>query len=114
VGSTDLQLSGGQRQRLALARALYHDPVLLVLDEPNSALDAEGSEALNTAISEMKAAGKGVLIMTHRPTAISTCERLLVLDGGKVAAYGPRDEIIKSMMRNAGDVQRAVQGGRGA
>lgn len=111
VGSADMQLSGGQKQRLALARALYHDPVLLVLDEPNSALDAEGSEALNTAVSEMKSAGKAVLIMTHRPTAISTCDRLLVLDGGKVAAYGPRDEIIKSMMRNAGDVSRAVQGG---
>lgn len=112
VGAADMQLSGGQKQRLALARALYHDPVLLVLDEPNSALDAEGSEALNTAVSEMKSQKKAVLIMTHRPTAISTCDRLLVLDGGKVAAYGPRDEIIKSMMRNAGDVQRAVTGGR--
>jgi ATP-binding cassette subfamily C protein len=105
-------LSGGQKQRLALARALYGDPVLLVLDEPNSALDAEGSEALNAAVTAMKADGRAVLIMTHRPTAISTCDHLLVLDGGKVAAYGERDEIIRKLMKNAGDVQRVVQGGQ--
>lgn len=108
IGAADAQLSGGQKQRLALARALYNDPVLLILDEPNSALDAEGSEALNAVVKAMKAGGKGVLIMTHRPTAISACDRLLVLENGKVAAQGPRDEIIKSMMKNASDVQRVV------
>ena len=111
IGVADAQLSGGQKQRLALARALYKDPVLLVLDEPNSALDAEGSEALNTLVKAMKADGRGVLIMTHRPTAISACDNLLVLENGKVAGYGPRDEIIKSMMKNASDVQRVVGGG---
>jgi len=111
IGVADAQLSGGQKQRLALARALYKDPVLLVLDEPNSALDAEGSEALNTLVKAMKAESKGVLIMTHRPTAISACDKLLVLENGKVAGYGPRDEIIRSMMKNAGDVQRVVGGG---
>jgi PrtD family type I secretion system ABC transporter len=110
LGPGDRNLSGGQKQRLALARALYGDPVLLVLDEPNSALDAEGSEALNAVVAAMKAEGKGVVIMTHRPTAISTCDRLLVLDAGRVAALGPRDEIIRSMLRNAGDVQRVVGG----
>lgn len=110
IGVADAQLSGGQKQRLALARALYNDPVLLILDEPNSALDAEGSEALNTVVKAMKADGKGVLIMTHRPTAISACDKLLVLENGKVAAYGPRDEIIRSMMKNASDVQRVVGG----
>jgi len=107
-------LSGGQRQRLALARALYYDPVILVLDEPNSALDAEGSEALNAVVADMKKAGKSVLIMTHRPTAIAVCDRLLVLDGGQQKAVGPRDEVIKSMMRNAADVQRTVGSVRGA
>jgi PrtD family type I secretion system ABC transporter len=111
LGPGDRSLSGGQKQRLALARALYGDPVLLVLDEPNSALDAEGSEALNAVVTAMKAEGKGVVIMTHRPTAISACDRLLVLDSGRVAAHGPRDEIIRSMLRNAGDVQRVVGGG---
>lgn len=108
IGEADAQLSGGQKQRVALARALYADPVLLVLDEPNSALDAEGSEALNAVIEAMKADQRAVIIMTHRPTAISACDRLLILDGGRVAAYGPRDEIIKSMIRNAGDVQRVI------
>ena len=108
VGAANALLSGGQKQRVALARALYNDPILLVLDEPNSALDAEGSEALNAVITEMKADGKAALIMTHRPSAISSCDRLLVLEEGKVAAYGPRDEIIRSMMKNANDVQRVV------
>jgi ATP-binding cassette subfamily C protein len=111
MNGSAVSLSGGQKQRLALARALYDDPVILVLDEPNSALDAEGSEALNAAVNAMKAEGRAVLIMTHRPTAISTCDNLLVLDGGKVAAFGPRDDIIKKLMKNAGDVQRVVEGG---
>lgn len=108
IGAADAQLSGGQKQRLALARALYNDPVLLILDEPNSALDNDGSEALNAVVANMKGEGKAVLIMTHRPTAISGCDKLLVLDQGRVAGYGPRDEIIKSMMANANDVQRVV------
>ncbi len=104
-------LSGGQRQRIALARALYGEPVLLVLDEPNSALDQEGSEALNTAIRMMKEEGRAVVIMTHRPVAISECDTLLIVDGGKVTAHGPRDEVLKKMMKNAGDVQRIIQKG---
>ena len=113
IGAADAQLSGGQKQRLALARALYHDPVILILDEPNSALDADGSEALNAVVRDMKASERSVLIMTHRPTAISACDKLLVLDGGVVKGYGPRDEIIKSMMRNASDVHRVVTKGQG-
>jgi ATP-binding cassette subfamily C protein len=112
VTVTGGNLSGGQVQRIGLARALYGNPVLLVLDEPNSALDAEGSEALNAAIARLKTEGSAVLIMTHRPTAISACDDLLVLDGGRVAGFGPRDEIIRSLMKNAGDVSRVVAGGR--
>lgn len=108
LGGSDTLLSGGQKQRLALARALYNDPVLLVLDEPNSALDAEGSNALNAVVTAMKAAGKGAIIMTHRPTAIAACDRILVLDRGRTCGYGPRDEVIRSLVRNADDVQRAV------
>jgi PrtD family type I secretion system ABC transporter len=103
------QLSGGQRQRIALARALYGDPVLLILDEPNSALDAEGSNALNASIQRIKAAGKSVVIMTHRPTAISECDLLMVLENGLVTALGPRDEVLKSMLKNADVVKRSVQ-----
>jgi len=108
IGAQDCVLSGGQRQRLALARAIYADPVLLVLDEPNSALDAEGSSALHNVIQTMKAENKGVIIMTHRPNAISACDTLLVLENGRVAAHGPRGDIIQSMMKNSGAIQQVI------
>jgi len=104
IGGRAHQLSGGQLQRVALARALYGDPQILILDEPNSALDAEGSEALNAAVLEMKRAGKAVLLMTHRPTAISTCDDILVLEDGRVRTCGPRDEVLKLTLHNAAEV----------
>ncbi len=106
-----VSLSGGQRQRIALARALYGDPVLLVLDEPNSALDLEGTEALNTAVRTMKSEGRSVIIMTHRPLAISECDNLIVVENGRIKAHGPRDEVLKSMMKNAGDIQKTLERG---
>lgn len=111
IGPDSTQLSGGQKQRLALARALYRDPVLLILDEPNSALDNEGSEALNAVVGDMKKAGKCVMIMTHRPTAIQSCDKLMIVEKGRMAAFGPRDEIIKSMMANAEQVKSAIKAG---
>ncbi len=108
IGGNDSMLSGGQQQRIGLARALFGDPVLLILDEPNSALDADGSDALNKAVRDYKAREKAVIIMTHRPTAIAECDTLMVVDQGSVAKIGPRDEVIKSMMKNAEGVTRNI------
>ena len=105
------RLSGGQVQRVGLARALYGDPVLLVLDEPNSNLDNEGSEALNTAIRQMKADGKSVLIMAHRPAAIKECDMLLVLENGLPKAFGPRDEVLQKVLQNHEQVTNATGSG---
>ncbi len=102
-----VRLSGGQMQRIGLARAFYSDPVILVLDEPNSNLDNTGSQALNHAIREMKARGGAVMIMAHRPNAISECDTLMVLDGGMRMAFGPKDEVLQGMVKNAEQIKTA-------
>lgn len=100
------RLSGGQVQRIGLARALYGNPVLLVLDEPNSNLDADGSHALNMAIRAAKASGASVMIMAHRPAAIQECDDLLVLEHGAQTAFGPRDDVLRQVVRNHTDLVR--------
>lgn len=106
VSSLGGRLSGGQIQRIGLARALYGDPVLLVLDEPNSNLDNEGSQALNIAIRALKARGGSVLIMAHRPAAIQECDVLLVMQDGTRAAFGPRDQVLRDMVKNHTEIVR--------
>lgn len=105
-------LSGGQMQRIGLARAMYGKPVILVLDEPNSNLDNEGSLALNNAVREVKAQGGAVLIMAHRPSAISECEMLLVLDHGMSKAFGPTGEVLNRTVQNAREIQSSAAGGK--
>ncbi|SEN32441.1 type I secretion system ABC transporter, PrtD family [Loktanella fryxellensis] len=100
------RLSGGQIQRIGLARAMYGDPVMLVLDEPNSNLDNDGSLALNAAIRAAKAEGKAVFIMAHRPAAIQECDLLLVIENGARRAFGPKDEVLREVLQNAQDVTR--------
>ena len=105
------RLSGGQMQRIGLARAMYGNPVILVLDEPNSNLDNEGSEAVNTAIRTFKAEGHSILIMAHRPAAIRECDTLLMLEGGMVRAFGPKDEVLRDVVKNHGDLRQVNQQG---
>ncbi len=106
VSAVGGRLSGGQIQRIGLARALYGDPVLLVLDEPNSNLDNDGSLALNVAIRALKARGGSVLIMAHRPAAIQECDVLLVLQNGARIAFGPRDQVLREMVKNHTEIVR--------
>ena len=93
-------LPGGLMQRIGLARALYGDPALVILDEPNAHLDAEAQVAFNAAIRELKARGAVIVITALRPTSISECDDLLVLDGGVQTGFGPRDIILRQMVRN--------------
>lgn len=105
------RLSGGQMQRVALARALYDSPVIVILDEPNSNLDNDGSVALNRAIKTLKAEGKSVLIMAHRPAAIQECDMLLVIDQGVQAAFGPKDKVLQEMVANHKNIRQASNAG---
>ncbi len=106
VSANGGRLSGGQIQRIGLARAMYGDPQILVLDEPNSNLDNEGSMALNQAIRAMKSQGKSALIMAHRPAAIQECDMLLMLEGGARVAFGPKDEVLREVVKNHQQIQQ--------
>ncbi len=95
IGPSGQSLSAGQRQRIALARALYGDPFLVVLDEPNSNLDAEGEEALMKAIVKVRERNGIVVIVAHRPSALQAVDMVGVVQGGKLVSFGPKEEIIK-------------------
>ncbi len=97
IGEAGAALSAGQRQRIALARALYGNPFLLMLDEPNSNLDREGEAALQQAIRSAKARRSIVIIIAHRPSALAVCDKVLFLVNGTPQAYGPRDEVLKKI-----------------
>lgn len=94
IGSDGVNLSGGQRQRVGLARALYGSPRLIILDEPNSNLDETGEQALAQAITQMQATGSTVFVITHRTNILSQVDRLMVMSGGGISLYGPRDQVM--------------------
>ena len=101
VGVGGTALSAGQRQLVGLARALYGDPFLVVLDEPNSNLDADGDVALATAIHGVRQRGGIVIVVAHRPSALANLDQLLVMAGGVMQAFGAKDEVLASVTRPA-------------
>jgi PrtD family type I secretion system ABC transporter len=109
VGEGGLFLSGGQKQRIALARAIYDNPVLLVLDEPNSNLDEAGERALLETLVQLKAAKKTIFVIAHRASILPVLDKVLLLVNGSVQAYGPRDEVLASMQKSRQQPVHAVK-----
>jgi ATP-binding cassette subfamily C protein len=99
IGENGSSLSAGQRQRIALARALYGDPFLVVLDEPNSNLDPEGDEALTRAILAVRARGGIAIVVAHRPSALSGVDLVMIMAQGRCQAFGPKEEILSKAPR---------------
>jgi ATP-binding cassette subfamily C exporter for protease/lipase len=109
IGAAGGMLSGGQRQRIALARAVYGDPALVVLDEPNSNLDDAGEAALMNTVAQLKAKGKTVFLITHRPGAIGVADWLLLLKDGELVANGPRDAVIGALQHRQAPPARPAE-----
>lgn len=97
VGEGGARLSAGQRQRIGLARALYGNPFLIVLDEPNSNLDVEGEEALTKAMLEMRERGSIVICVAHRTSALAAVNKVLLIQNGQQASFGDRDSILSNV-----------------
>jgi ATP-binding cassette subfamily C exporter for protease/lipase len=110
MGEAGSLLSGGQRQRIGLARALYGEPALLVLDEPNANLDDEGEAALVKAVQGLKSKGKTVVLISHRPGIVGVADRLLILHQGAVQASGPRDGVLAALQQQREAAKTAQSG----
>ena len=109
IGEQGSALSAGQAQRIALARALYRDPFLVVLDEPNSNLDSEGDEALTGAITGVRERGGIVVVVAHRPSAISAVDLLLVMNKGRVQQFGPKEDVISKVLPRPSLIPRPLK-----
>ena len=108
IGSDGVNLSGGQRQRVGLARAIYGNPRLIVLDEPNSNLDDVGERALGVALQKLKETGATVFIVSHRPNILTRLDRILVMAGGAISLYGERDRVIAELAAQQAKGQQRV------
>jgi ATP-binding cassette, subfamily C, bacterial exporter for protease/lipase len=109
VGPEGARLSGGQRQRVGLARALYGDPVFVLLDEPNSSLDEAGEAALADAIATYKARGTTFVVVTHRTSLMGVADKILLLRDGQTQAFGPRDDVLAAMQKAAQEAAAKAQ-----
>lgn len=109
VGETGRQLSAGQKQRIALVRALYGDPFLVVLDEPNSNLDSEGEDALTAAILGIRERGGVAVIIAHRPSALLAVDKVLMIADGRQQAFGPKEEVLAKVLRPVGGAAAALK-----
>ncbi|MCE9665877.1 type I secretion system permease/ATPase [Halomonas sp. M5N1S17] len=107
-------LSGGQRQRIALARALYGNPVMVVLDEPNASLDDLGERALAAAIQRLKVEGVTLFVISHRVSLLRGMDRLLVLREGQIHLYGPTEQVMERMQGKPAPQARVARAGRAA
>jgi PrtD family type I secretion system ABC transporter len=110
LGEGGAPLSAGQRQRVGLARAILGDPRLLVLDEPNAALDAEGEEALLKAIDSLKAKGATIVVVSHKPNIFRSADKMLVLRDGRIEMFGPREQVMARVTQPA--PVRTIEAGR--
>jgi ABC-type protease/lipase transport system fused ATPase/permease subunit len=111
IGSSGGVLAGGQRQRIALARAIYGNPRLVVLDEPNSNLDDSGESALRESLQQLKKAGTTVIVITHRPNILFGVDKILVMKDGQAADFGPAEAIMRKYQQQP--VQRVTEGNAG-
>jgi ATP-binding cassette subfamily C protein EexD len=107
IGATGGNLSGGQRQRVGLARALYGEPRIVVLDEPNSNLDEVGEAALGNAIQRLKQKQTTIIVITHRNNVLANVDKLLILNDGLVSVYGPKDQVIAHLQQQQAQAQAA-------
>lgn len=108
LGEGKFQLSAGQRQRIGLARALYGNPFLVILDEPNANLDSDGDRHLAHAIMSVRERGGIVIVIAHRPSAITAVDLLLVMKNGSQEAFGPKQDVLSKMTKNAESIQAAT------
>jgi ATP-binding cassette subfamily C protein len=108
LGANGSNLSAGQRQRIALARALYREPFLIVLDEPNSNLDTEGEAALASAIEGAAKRGAIVILVAHRPSALAGANRILYMVEGRMRLFGPREEVLAKLTGRVQQLPKAV------
>lgn len=113
IGAGGVNLSGGQRQRIGLARALYGNPRLVVLDEPNASLDEAGELALLQACQRLQESGTTLILVTHRTSIVNIAHKLMLLKDGQITLYGERDAVLQQLMQNQAKAQTIPPAARG-